>query len=162
MGPIELSQDITYLNVASGALHSVKGAFGGFAGVITGIRTVERIYAGQRTTKLEIRMEAPGAQIPVAVISGTLYLSDGSVTVWGRMLVSRLVAHDLDPAEPIEIGVYPAGETRGSCASLRRLGDPTPLRGADFHKEDPARCRRITEEAVKRLAERYGMWGNAR
>lgn len=153
----------SYYNVADGHLRCGEEIYDWYAGLITGVRTKEASYNGKATVKLEIRMmdhETMDANNQ-AVISGTLVNNDGTVSTWGRMIVQRLVNpdNDLDKAEPLVISVYAAGETRGSCAALRRLSDPTALKGVDFHKEDPRRCREITEAAIDYLIEKYGTFG---
>lgn len=126
------SGSVTWANVADGALKVGDKTYGGFAGYITGIRTRPNIYNGKETTKLEIRMSENIETDDVVIVTGTLYNTDGSVTTWGRMIVARLVREGAPgPGEMVEIGVYGAGESRATCASLRRRGDPTALQGDD-------------------------------
>jgi hypothetical protein len=153
----------TYYNVADGHLRCGEEIFDWYAGLITGIRTKESVYNNKTTIKLELRMMDHETMDTnnQAIISGTLINNDGTVSTWGRMLLARLVNpdNDLDRAEPLVLSVYPAGETRGSCAALRRLSDPTSLKGIDFHKENPQHCRQITSQALDFLIEKYGTFG---
>lgn len=147
---------VTWANVADGGLHVGDKVFGGFSGVIAGIRTRPNEYGGKATTKLEIRMVTPENPEDAVIISGTMYNTDGSVTTWGRMMVARLAKEgNITPGELVEIGVYAAGETRATCASLRRRGDPTALQGEDMKKDDPRTCRSLVERAVAKLVELY-------
>lgn len=152
---------VVYLNVADGVLREGDVEHGGYSGVIAGIRTKDSAYNGKTVTKLEIKMVDPDQPdaAPV-VISGTLYNSDGSVTTYARMLVARLIKKgNTGQGEHIDIGVYRGGETRATCAALRRHGEDTALQGADVSKDDPRKCRSVIERGVTWLIETYGTFG---
>lgn len=150
-----------YLNAVDGSLKDGDAEYGGFAGVITGVRTRENVFNQKKTVQLQVRMIDPEQDnAEPVVISGTMIAGDGVVTTFGRMLISRLVKKgNTGKGEPIEIGVYAGGETRATCVSLRRSGQSQALHGADLKKENPVECRRLTERAVEYLISIYGTFG---
>lgn len=157
---------ITWLNASEGHLINKKLQIDaqGIAGLITGIRTREESYAGKTTTKIQIRIMDHSVMDPNKqyVITGTLYNHDGSVSVFGRMLLQRLAnpANHLDQAEPVVLSIYPGGDSKATCLALRLTTDPTTLPGLDFrHKEDPAYCRQMAEKCLRFVIEKYGSFG---
>src|SRR5438067_11267981 len=112
------SPRVTYLNVANGSLKCGHDTYSAYSGVIRGIRTVDHSYQRHASTQLEILMENPASpdeRFARVIISGTLFKENADVTVWGRMLLARLVGNDLSPDQVITISQYPAGDRGTWC-----------------------------------------------
>lgn len=151
-----------WLNVTGGALRRKIGEhagvpqyeeYGGFSGIVTGIRTQKGEFKNRPTHELHVRMRSPESGEEV-IISSTLVGPEGSVGTWAAMCISRLAnpANPIDKDSHLDIGAYLFDEK--NCCSVRLHGSTNALPGTKTRLEKDQLF-----NAVRHLQDtRYGQW----
>lgn len=147
-----------YLNVSCGELRSKERneIYQGFRGVIADIRMKESLYQKVESTKLELVMIDPDEPGESYVISGTL-ASGNQTTTYGRMMIGRLASLGIEGVGmPIEIGIYPFGEKKSSCVSLKLCLDNgfRTIKSVEIPREEPD-CRHTVQTLFERIRHWY-------